>query len=183
MALVGIGEMARILERDPKALRNAVRNGRISQRADGMFDTETVLAEWEANTNHLHGHNNRTKKVVEIDQQAADPASEEPPADLPLNGERPAQGTDFAKARAATQIYTARLRKLEYEEKAKSLTPARDVADATFQSYRVLRDACMNIPSRLAGVLSTEGDVERCYQILENEVITIFQDFSEGKIA
>jgi hypothetical protein len=180
MALVGIGEIARMVKRDPKAIRNAVKSGRITQRPDGLFDTETAVAEWNAATMKERGHNNRTKKVVEIDQQ---PAVPEEPTDVPLNGERPAKGSDYAKARAVSQIYEARMRKLRYDERAKTLTPAQDVADAAFQSYRCLRDACMNIPSRLAGLVAAETDVERCFQMIENEIVIVFNDFSEGKIA
>jgi hypothetical protein len=179
VALVGIGEFARLVERDPKAIRNAVKLGRVTQRPDGHFDTETALAEWRDNTLAEKGHNNRTARVV----QMTNPPEAEEPADLPLNGERPAKGSDYAKARAATQIYEARLKKLRYEKMAKTLTPAQDVADAAFQSYRCLRDACMNIPSRMAAVMAVETDPERCYQLLEIEIINVFSDFSEGKIA
>lgn len=179
MPLIGIGEFARLVERDPKAVRNAVKNGRVTQRPDGLFDAESALAEWNNNTMAEKGHNNRTK-VIEIDKQ---PDAESDSADLPLNGERAAKGSDFAKARAAAQIYEARLKKLKYERMAKSLTPAQDVADAAFQSYRCLRDACMNIPSRLAGLVAVETDIERCYDLLEKEIVAVFADFSEGKIA
>jgi hypothetical protein len=182
MPLVGIGEMARLLKVDPAAVRYAVKRGRIKQRPDKLFDSASVIKDWDDTTIHERGHNNRTPNVVEM--APAGPVSAEPdPPDLPLNGERPAKSSDYAKARAATQIYEARLKKLRYEEKAKSLVLARDVADAAFQTMRCLRDACMNVPSRVAAQVAAESSTERCYQILESEIASIFQDFAEGKIA
>jgi hypothetical protein len=90
---------------------------------------------------------------------------------------------DYAKARAAVQIYEARLKKLRYEEKAKNLVPARDVAGAAYRLVSCIKEACMNIPSRVAAQLALESDQARCYAILEAEVIAIFTDFAEGRIA
>jgi hypothetical protein len=173
MPLVGVAELARLLKRDPKAIRFAVSRGRITRRPDGLFDAEKALAEWKANTLHERGHDNRNGTVTEM----------QPASDLPLEHERPAQASDYAKARAAVQIFEARLKKLRYEEKAKNLVPARDVADAAYRTVSCLKEACMNIPARLAAQLAIESDQARCYAILEAEVIAIFTDFAEGRIA
>jgi len=171
MPLVGVAELARLLKRDPKAIRFAVSRGRITRRPDGLFDAEKALAEWEANTLHERSHN--ASKVLKM----------APANDLPLENERTAKASDYAKARAAVQIYEARLKKLRYEEKAKTLVPARDVADAAYRTISCLREACMNIPARLAAQLALESNQARCYAILEAEVIAIFTDFAEGRIA
>jgi hypothetical protein len=125
MPLVGVGELARLLKRDPKAIRFAVSRGRITRRPDGLFDAEKALAEWEANTLHERSHS--ANKVLEM----------APANDLPLENERTAKASDYAKARAAVQIFEARLKKLRYEEKAKTLVPARDVADAAYRTIVV----------------------------------------------
>jgi hypothetical protein len=171
MTLVGIGELARALRCDPKALRVAVQSGRIRRRPDGLFDQEQALADWEATTQHERGHDNRN--LIEM----------QPSTDLPLDHERPAKASDYAKARAAVQIFEARLKKLRYEEKAKSLVPARDVEDAAFRTVSCLREACMNIPARLAAQLAIETDQARCYAILESEIVAVFMDYAEGRIA
>jgi hypothetical protein len=106
-----------------------------------------------------------------------------PANDLPLENERPAKDSGYARARAAVQIYEARLKKLRYEEKAKNLVPARDVEDAAYRTVSCLREACMNIPARLAAQLALESDQARCYAILEAEVIAIFTDYAEGRIS
>jgi hypothetical protein len=44
MSLIGIGELAHLLKRDPKAVRFAVARGRITRRPDGLFDADQALA-------------------------------------------------------------------------------------------------------------------------------------------
>ena len=171
MPLVGVAELARLLKRDPKAIRFAVSVGRITRRPDGLFDADQAIAEWNANTLHERSHSGNN--VLEIT----------PANDLPLENERPAKASDYARARADVQIYEARLKKLKYEERAKNLVPARDVEDAAFRTISCLKEACMNMPARLAAQLAIETDQARCYAILEAEVIAIFTDFAEGRIA
>jgi hypothetical protein len=60
--------------------------------------------------------------------------------DLPLENERPARSSDYGKARAAVQIFEARLKELKYEERAKNLVPARDVADAAYCTISCLKE-------------------------------------------
>jgi hypothetical protein len=170
--LVGVAELARHLKRDTAAIYYHVKNGHITRRPDGLFDLDLAVAEFEAAVQHERGHNNRTN-VVEM----------APSPDLPLENERPAKGSDYAKARAAVQIFEARLKKLRYEEKAKNLVSARDVEDAAFRAMTCLREALMNIPARLAAQLAAESDQARCYTILENELIGILTDYAEGRIA
>ena len=100
MPLVGIGELARLLKRDARAIRYAVERGRVTRRPDGLFDADQAMAEWKANTLHERGHSNR--RALEM----------RPAADWPLENERPTRSSDYAKARAAVQIYEARLKKL-----------------------------------------------------------------------
>jgi hypothetical protein len=168
MPLVAIGELARLLRRDPKAIRFAVSRGRITRRPDGLFDADQAIAEWEANTLHERSHS--ANKVFEM----------APASNLPLENERLAKASDYAKARAAAQIYEARLKKLKYEERAKHLVPVRDVADAAYRMMSCLREACMNIPARVAAQLAIESDQARCYAILEAEFIAVFTDYAEG---
>jgi hypothetical protein len=171
MPLVGVAELARLLKRDPKAIRYAVERGRITRRPDGLFDADQAMAEWEANTLHERSHS--ANRVLEMT----------PANDLPLENERIAKASDYAKARAAVQIYEARLKKLKYEERAKNLVPARDVADAAYRTVSCIKEACLNVPARVAAQLALESDQARCYAILEAEFIAIFADFAEGRIA
>lgn len=175
--IVGIGELARELRRDPKAIRRAVEAGHITRRPDGQFDLEQAIEEWNANVLHNRGHNNRNPQVVEMRRQGND----EPQSDGEIP-ERPTKGSEYSRARAATQIYEARLKKLRYEERAKHLAPVHEIATARFQEMRIIRDACLNIPARISAQLAAETSEHRVYEILENEILAAFSAYADGKL-
>jgi len=169
MPLVTEVQLAQTLQKDRKAIRVAAANGRITQRPDKLFDLDQALADWEATTHHEKGHNNRVPAEI-------------PAADIPLRATE-AKSTDYAKARAGTQIYEALLKKLRYEERAKNLTPTVDVEDARFTEFRILREACFNIPTRISAVIAGESNIERIQQILEAELTSVFSAFADGKLS
>lgn len=76
----------------------------------------------------------------------------------------------IAEHQAKREYYKAELTKLEYEERIKKLVLAEDVDAEWFRLARVVRDALMNIPSRLAGVLASESDERKVNQLLEKEL-------------
>jgi len=170
MPLVNEVQLAKALKRDRKAVRLAAEQGRLTRREDGLFDLDQSIQQWNETTHHEKGHNNRVKLPADI-----------PTPDIPLRNET--RSTDYAKARAGTQIYEALLKKLRYEERAKHLTPTADVENARFTEFRILREACFNIPSRIAAIIAGESDVERCQQLLENELNNVFNAFADGKLA
>lgn len=186
MPLVTAVELAKALHRDAAAIRVAVKSGRITKRADGLFDLDTAIQEFNKTTHHEKGHHNRSggKTLSEVfadEDRKAGTLPEIPSPDIPLPQET--KSTAYAKARAGTQIYEALLRKLRYEEKAKHLTPTADVENARFTEFRTLREACFNIPSRIAALLAGESDVARCQQLLEDELSSVFEAFADGKLA
>lgn len=164
-------ELARALKRDRKAVRLAAEQGRLSRREDGLFDLDQSIQLWNETTHHEKGHNNRSAKLP----------TDIPTPEIPLRPET--RSTDYAKARAGTQIYEALLKKLRYEERAKNLTPTADVETARFTEFRILREACFNIPSRIAALIAGETEVERCQQLLEHELSTVFNAFADGKLS
>lgn len=181
MPLVTELELARALKRNQTAVRLAIETGRITQRPDGLFDLEQALQEFADTTQHEKGHDNRSRARVQPISESGGVLPDIPAPEIPLPAET--QSRAYAKARAGTQIYEALLKKLRYEERAKNLTPTADVENARFTEFRTLREACLNIPSRIAALLATETDVERCQQLLEAELISIFQAFADGKLA
>lgn len=170
MPVITEAELAKVLKRDPMAIRKAVRDGRVTPRADGMFDQDAAVQEWMDTTHHEKGHNNKLHQLPDL-----------PTPEIPLPNET--KSTAYAKARAGTQIYEALLKKLRYEERAKNLTPTADVESARFTEFRTLREACFNIPSRISALLAGENDPAKCQQMLEGELTSVFQAFSEGKLA
>lgn len=182
MPLVTEVELAKALDRDRMAIRAAVRNGRLTQRADKLFDLDAAVAEFQATTHHEKGHNNRSPAAASVKQPALNGQMPEiPVAEIPLGQE--IKTTAYAKARAATQVSEALLKSLRYEKAAGNLTPTADVESARFTEFRTLRDACFNIPARIAPLLAGEASVERCEQMLEKELQIVFGAFADGKLA
>jgi hypothetical protein len=169
--------LARNLKRDRRAVRLAVEQGRLTQRPDGLFDLDIALQEFADTTHHEKGHNNRSRVSRALPTGAL---PDIPAPEIPLPTET--KSTAYAKARAGTQIYEALLKKLRYEERAKALTPTADVESARFTEFRVLREACFNIPSRVAALLAGETDIARCQALLEMELNTVFNAFADGKL-
>jgi hypothetical protein len=171
MPLVTEVELAKVLARDRRAISVAVERGRITKREDGLFDLDTAVKEFEETTHHEKGHNNRARALPDI------PTPEIP---LPTEGVR---STAYARARAATQIYEALTKKLNYEKRAGNLTPTADVESARFTEFRTLREACFNIPSRISALLAGESDPAKCQRMLEDELTSVFQAFANGTLA
>ena len=176
MPLVSERELAKALGRERMAVRKAVTAGRITQRPDKLFDLDAAITEFNENTHHAKGHNNRSgepaKQSVDVDSAQAPQLPAEPPAG----------STTYATARATKEWYEAKLKRLRYEERAGSLTPTADVEAARFTEFRTLREACFQIPSRVAALLAGESDIARCQQLLEAELTNVFAAFADGKL-
>jgi hypothetical protein len=173
--------LAKALGRSRMVVRNAKLTGRLTAGPDGLFDLDEAIQEFNATTHHEKGHNNvagpRPKAAAEFSGTLPDiPAPETP-------SPQETRSTAYAKARASTQIYEALLKKLRYEERAKHLTPTADVENARFTEFRTLREACFNIPSRIAALLAAESSVAVCQQMLEDELRNVFEAYAEGKLA
>ena len=178
MPLVGEVELARVLERNRMAIRKAVADGRVTQRPDGLFDLDAAVKEWTENTQHSKGHNNRSGSSGSVKQEPA-----EKPPELPDDAPGETRSTTYSNARATKEWYEAKLKRLRYEERARSLTPTADVEQARFTEFRTLREACFQIPSRVAALLAGEDDVARCQQLLETELTKVFEAFADGAAA
>jgi hypothetical protein len=129
-----------------------------------------------------------------IDQEAADASwnANETKARPGPKPETPSYQTVEARtlmlARAEKEkMYTERertliqLRKLEYDRKLGLLVTKESVEKAAFTEFRNLRDAILNIPDRLAGVLAVETDEAAVYQILRAELEQALRSYAQGK--
>ncbi|BBO75780.1 hypothetical protein DSCW_31970 [Desulfosarcina widdelii] len=80
------------------------------------------------------------------------------------------QDPDYARSRALNEHYKAALKKLEYDAKSGDLIPRSEVEKDAFECARTTRDAMLNIPNRLAAVLSAESDQKKVETILRVEI-------------
>jgi hypothetical protein len=193
--LMGITEYARHRGVSLTAVQYAVKRGRITRRADGLIDTDQADREWQQNTNHAQARFDQRgvpKKKPEGEPPAASGHvqrgrhaaathaarhAEQDAAELGST-ERLGTGPDFNKARAAKEIYEARIKKLDYEERLGDLVSRKSVEVEAFTAFRVLRDACFNIPDRVAAQIAAESDGTVVYEILMTELRRAFEDFA-----
>ncbi|WP_263080077.1 hypothetical protein [Endozoicomonas sp. Mp262] len=85
---------------------------------------------------------------------------------------------DFASARTMREAFRAKMAKMEYEEKAGKLTDASKVREDAFRAGRIIRDALLGIPDRLADILAAEQEPRQIRQLLEEELENILRELS-----
>jgi hypothetical protein len=146
-----------------QAVQYAVRAGRIRTDEDGLIDAQAADLAWRANTRE-----SMSACVSNGTTQTGEPAVEATQAE---------PGMTYADARALTAVYEAQRRKLELQVRTGELVSRTEVERAAFTRFRQLRDACLNLPARLAPILATEPDESKCYALLENEFLRIFEAF------
>jgi len=89
------------------------------------------------------------------------------------------ESLNFSQARAKKEKYLAALRKLEYEQKSGQLIPADEVEREYFSIARTVRDGILNIPARVAAILSAESDPDKITKILTDEILQVLEALSK----
>ena len=194
--LLGITEYSRHRGVSLAAVQHAVQRGRIHRNPDGMIESDRADREWEQNTLHANARFDQRgvpKKKREYNGRAPSPAAtghveaghaathtEQDAAELG-SADRLATGPDFSKARAAKEIYEARIKKLDYEERLGNLVSRKSVEVEAFTTFRILRDACFNIPDRVSAQIAAETDGTVVYEILMVELRRAFEDFANNE--
>ena len=77
----------------------------------------------------------------------------------------------FADAQAEKERYKAKLAKLEYEEKIGKLVDRENVEREAFRVARVVRDAMLSIPDRLAALVTAETDQAKNHTLMTKEIM------------
>jgi hypothetical protein len=181
---MGITDYARHRGVRLQAVQYALKAGRIHRDTEGKIDSDRADQEWQRNTLHSNarygpkpprnGHAGAASHAARVKSSQEAEAFAEP--------ERMGQSLDYSKARAARELYEARIKKLDFEERSGSLLPRRAVELAAFNRFRVLRDACFNVPNRLSAQLAAEPEASAIHDLLEAEIRQIFEEFADGKL-
>ena len=167
MPMMGITEYARHRGVEDAAIHFAVQAGRINRNPDGLIDVEAADRDWEANT------------------QKRSPAEGSPRGRYKAPAERalePVPGITYTDARALREVYVAQKHKLSIREKTGELVSRREVEEEASRLFRMIRDACFNLPPRLAAQLAAESDEMAVFDILEGALRRVFEDFAEGRL-
>ena len=84
----------------------------------------------------------------------------------------------YWKARLKFEENRARILELEREEKEQSLIPAEEVRKTLFTKGRVVRDAFLNIPDRVAAEIAGISDEKQIHKILTREIMICLEELS-----
>jgi hypothetical protein len=148
----GVRAYARHRSVDPMAVEKAIKSGRITRDADGEIDFEKADRDWEQNT----------RPAMSPDEDNGGLAQ-------------------YSRSRAIREYYQASLAKIEYEQKVGKLLPKDEVQAAAFNTYRQFREQLLNIPDRVAAIISAETglDTKKVHEILTAEVRHALNEFAD----
>jgi hypothetical protein len=153
-----------------KAVQFAVQRGRIKRNADGLIDSEEADRDWAANTLHSNARPGPRHQA-----RAAEPAVDTEIPVVQVSSSKMAG--NLAQARAAKEVFEARLKKIELEERQGNLLYKGSIQIEAFNRARVLRDAILNVPDRVAANLAAESDAAVVRDLLETELVLILEEY------
>lgn len=86
------------------------------------------------------------------------------------------------KVKLRNEIEKGKLLKLETAEKEKTLISVEEVQKIILEGNRVVRDAILNIPDRVAFLLASTSDPVKLHKILTKELRAALEGLSDGKL-
>jgi hypothetical protein len=156
-----------------RAVQHAIEAGRIAVDSNNQVDPQVADAEWEENTAHAMARPG--PRLL-----AATGGSRHEP--VTLSSTEAVPGMPFSEARALREVVEVQQKQLELDVRRGLLVRKDWVEAAAFKFYRRLRDALLNIPSRLSGQLAAENDEAKVLEILEAEFQQVFEDFADPSL-
>jgi hypothetical protein len=168
--LISYREYARRKGVTLKAVQKAIDSGRITttlnEKGQPKIDPAIADQQWESNTNPAKRQMKIEKAPVHSD---SDDASEDALI-LSLDDNLNESEIDYSTSRALREYYDAKLRKLEYLQKAGELVNAKDLEHLLFERGRIIREALESIPARVANLFAAETDSTKILQHLTKEI-------------
>lgn len=89
----------------------------------------------------------------------------------------------FSAEQTRERHFRARLAELEFNERVGQLVYRGTVEAEWFRVGRIVRDALLNIPSRIAGILAAESDQRKVHDLLEREIRQALEVLSTQNIS
>ncbi len=181
MTVITKSEFARKINRSHQYVSALIKRGRVVlTKQDGR-----EMVELEASL----------KKIAATADPANDPSKTMPRADgrtaqsvgMALQGGESAPAEDdgsgshssssaYQKSRAVKESYTARLKKVEFEEKMGKIISKAGAEKAAFGVARILREKLKALPNRLAPKVTVETDQKQNFITLTNEVESVIKE-------
>ena len=162
------------------AVQKAIATGRIHPEPDGSIDPAKADAQWDRHTRTSQPTTPKvtTARPPPVAQHASQPAA---PPPMPQASDD-TRGVDYHKARAVRETYSARLAKLEFEERTAKLISKDEVDIKYFQLARQLRDRMQQIPRKVApeivALVVADPDVRGVTDILDVAIREALEDLA-----
>lgn len=181
------------------AVLNAINDGRLTPPAverhgrSWVINAELADEQWAARTDLTGGGEALERPIGPPPRDAAPPpppapaapraakaAPAAPPPPAPGRASFGANGPSLAISRQVRAAYEAKLKELEFKERAGELVPAADVKREAFSLARALRDGLMRIPDRVAPLLAATTDARKAHQMLSDEIRVALRGLGDG---
>lgn len=197
-------EFARLDGCSESRVRQGIAEGRLPVLADDSLDKALAGTGWrEGNTQRARGgaDPDRRPRVRRDDAQLGDAQTTHAPGETAAKvdealraferqaaavTERVLKGASYADALRIKENYLALLRQLEYSIKSGAVIDLADAEQTIFESFRGVRDAWLNWPSRISALIAADldyEDVERLGAVLTAHVREQLATLGEPEIA
>jgi hypothetical protein len=98
----------------------------------------------------------------------------------PADTQSAALSIQMLKSRIKTEIERGRLAELDRRQREGELVESREVEETAFSAARNLRDAIVNIPSRVSTLFAGESNPVKIHKILEEELRRALTDLVDA---
>ena len=154
MEAISIREAARRLGVHHAAVQKRIKAGTLAALPDGKLKWATVERQWTKNRDE--------SKVRKPAANVGEPSS----ANEKTEG-------DFSDAKTRREYVRLEREKLQLGKLKGDLLDRRQVQEATFARARGVRDALLNIPSRISSLLAAESDPHAVQEMLRDEICAV----------
>jgi hypothetical protein len=173
----------------------ALKAGRIERNPDGTIESDRADLDWEKNTNHNKARYKKPppapgSQPMQPSQHRRDPAVDAAAGlkqaqtwsqrHMQATSPNAPDGLTLNTAKAVHELYAARLKKIEFDEKQGSVISKAHVEIAHYNFYHVLRDSLLNIPSRISAQVAAETDPAIVYDLIYAELFGILNESEKG---
>lgn len=151
--------------------------------ASGLIPESAVIREGrrlfidQAKADKALGAITSRKEILGKPAKTAEPTDQEKVKTAAQGG---TSGPSFHEARTVKERYKAALLKIELDEKMGALVDSEQVKLTAYNAARQVRDALLNIPTRISAILAAESDQNRVAEILTGEIRQALEALTKG---